>query len=109
MDRTSAQKRTDNCCPLYLEVVALTALTVPAAWHPLHHLLPLARLAGQAAHRGWDGRVSADPLHGVHLRGRQEEHRMTPTVRCIYASTVNVVGIEMRRRGDLRSGCLRLD
>lgn len=50
-----------------LVLVPVTQLAVPAARHPLHHLLPLARPARLAAHRGGHGARPSAPLHLLHL------------------------------------------
>lgn len=48
-------------------LVAVTELTVPAAGNSLHHLLPLAGLAREAAHGIWDLALTAGPLHLLRL------------------------------------------
>lgn len=53
---------------LYLVVVALAALAVPAARHAFHHLLPLAGATRDAADGGWQGGVARLPAHVLHLR-----------------------------------------
>lgn len=53
----------------HLKVVSLAALTVPAARHAFHHLLPLSGAAREAADGGRQRRVARLPAHGLHLRG----------------------------------------
>jgi len=54
---------------IQLVLVAVAALAVPAAGNALHQLLPLARLAGQAADGAGELAPTPRPQHALHLRG----------------------------------------
>lgn len=56
---------------IILVLVAITQLTVPAAWHALYPLLPLTCLTGQTAHRDRDIRLPFWPLQLLELRERE--------------------------------------
>ena len=52
---------------IYLIVVSLTALTVPATRHSFHHFLPLTRTARDTAYRCRERWVPCPPTHSLHL------------------------------------------
>lgn len=68
---------------MYLVVVSLTALTVPAARDAFDHLLPLSGAAREAADRGRESGVARLPTHGLHLREKRGEKKESDESYCI--------------------------
>lgn len=60
-----------------LVLVAIAALAVPAAGNALHQLLPLARLAGQAADGAGELAPTPWPQHALHLWGEMAPAPLT--------------------------------
>lgn len=56
---------------IYLIMISLAALTVPATRHAFDHFLPFSCTTRDATYRGWERWVTRLPTHGLDLAGEE--------------------------------------